>query len=197
MFSRFSDFSRMKTQIKSTLIFLKTLDTNTSLYHLYALCSTNWCSMRVTNVSAIEKRDMRQEGERLRSKFNHFNILSWIFNFFFFLPKLNLSLYSPYCAEAYNEFGVSTAYLREIAPWQHSYLARWWSGGEPFATLRKIWPVWVSNSRHPAHETHAFYRSADEAVQDFLFFLIEFITQMLKNMQAHHSSTINPSNLTS
>jgi len=41
---------------------------------------------------------------------------------FFTKAKPNLSLYSPYYAEA-------------------SYLRRCWSGGEPFATLWKIWPA--------------------------------------------------------
>jgi len=65
----------------------------------------------------------------------------------------NLSLYSPYYAEACNEFVVSTSV--SYWPRQHSYLRRCWSGGEPFATLCKIWPVRDLNSRPPAYKVRA------------------------------------------
>jgi len=42
------------------------------------------------------------------------------------------------------------AHLHVITQRQHSYLHRCWSGGEPFATLCKIWPAWDSNSRPQA-----------------------------------------------
>jgi len=42
------------------------------------------------------------------------------------------------------------AHLDVMKPRQHSYLHRYWSGGEPFATQSKIWPAWDSNSRPKA-----------------------------------------------
>jgi len=38
-------------------------------------------------------------------------------------------------------------YHHHITPMQHSYFCRCWSGGEPLATLCKIWPVPDLNSR--------------------------------------------------
>jgi len=61
--------------------------------------------------------------------------------------KPNLSLYSTYYAEECNELAVPiSAYI--IAPRQHSYLRRCWSGGERFATLCKIWPCFGIRTRH-------------------------------------------------
>jgi len=60
---------------------------------------------------------------------------------FLITSKPNLSLYLPYYAEACNEFVVliSASYNAKAT----QLLAyRCWSGGEPFATLCKIWPVW-------------------------------------------------------
>jgi len=54
--------------------------------------------------------------------------------------------------------------LRVIAPWQHSYVCRYWSGDEPFATLCKIWPVRDLNSRPFARGTRV-NRLAIEAVK--------------------------------
>jgi len=44
---------------------------------------------------------------------------------------------------------------RHAALKQHSYLRRCWSGGEPFATLCKIWTVRDLNSKPPTHEARA------------------------------------------
>jgi len=66
----------------------------------------------------------------------------------------NLSLYSPYYAEVWNELAVPFS-----ASWRQgntaSYLRRCWSGGEPFATLCKIRPNFGIQTLDLPHTRHA------------------------------------------
>jgi len=61
-------------------------------------------------------------------------------HFYQVILYLNISLYSPYYADACNEFAVTIS-VTLCQGNSYRYLRRCWSGGEPFTALYKVWPA--------------------------------------------------------
>jgi len=70
-------------------------------------------------------------------------------------PKPNLYYTRRFTPKRLTSWRCPIAHLRVIAPRQNSYLGRCWSGGEPFATLCKIWSAYGKRTLDLHHTRHA------------------------------------------